>query len=218
MATWGVHLRIAEKLFSHFQFLDKEYFIIGNIGPDCGKANGTYGSFEPSKQITHCYDSNGKIDYETFYLDYLYGKKLDKKTKSYLMGYYSHLITDYLYTSFYKQRLRETDRKRLTADKSFIITLKEDWYDVDHKYFRDHPISVFTDVFCKVNHFDEILNYFPKGATIEQIENIKDFYGNPDSHKSGDLDREYEYYTEEDASDFVELAVSRITECIEEKI
>ncbi len=218
MATWGVHLRIAEQLFSHFHFLDKTYFIIGNIGPDCGRVNESHSAFDPPKEITHWYDSNRTIDYETFYIAYIDGKTLDNKTKSYLMGYYAHLITDYLYMSFYKSKLSSDDIDRLNMDKRFIYKLKEEWYDVDHKYFRDNPKNVFTDVFCKVDKFDEVLDYFPEGATIEQIHNIKDYYTHPDRNKSGDVDRGYTYYTSDDANEFIELAVRKVIECIEEKI
>ncbi len=218
MATWGVHLRIAERLLNYFENIDEEYFIIGNIGPDCGIPNEERHSFDPPKEITHHYDDNRKIDYERFYKKYLVGRTLDIKTKSYLMGYYTHLITDYMYTPFYKEILDDHVRENLSSDNTFIYKLKEDWYDVDHKYFRDNPKNIFSEVFCKIKEFNDLLDYFPKGATMAQINFIKNYYNNPDENKSGDLDREYTYYTSKNADEFIELAVNKIVDCIEEKI
>ena len=39
MATWGVHIRIAEDLLKMINSLDPTSFLVGNIGPDCGKPN-----------------------------------------------------------------------------------------------------------------------------------------------------------------------------------
>ena len=35
MPTWANHFRIADKLLPHLKMLNTEYFIIGNIAPDC---------------------------------------------------------------------------------------------------------------------------------------------------------------------------------------
>ena len=36
MASWAIHFRIADLFLERIPNLNKEYFIIGNIAPDCG--------------------------------------------------------------------------------------------------------------------------------------------------------------------------------------
>lgn len=101
MATWIVHLRVAENILKTFDFIVNE-FLVGNIGPDSGVPSEDYSSFNPPKLLTHWLqsekeniDKNGsKIGAYQFKEEYLSGNYKTKKEFSFLVGYYTHLLTD----------------------------------------------------------------------------------------------------------------------------
>lgn len=53
MPTWINHFRIADKLLDKIKLLDKEYFVIGTIAPDCGIPDKYHGVYKPYTGITH---------------------------------------------------------------------------------------------------------------------------------------------------------------------
>ena len=81
--------------------------------------------------------------------------------------------------------------------------LKEDWYDLDHLYFRDHQNSLFFKVFKEVNEFPDYLPYYPSGAIIRQVRYIANFY----LKSSDNLDRDYIYLTLDEMNLFLNKTV-----------
>ena len=63
MASWIVHLRIADKLLERFPF-DEASFVVGSIAPDCGRQNPDGLTYTPSKAVSHCTPdgTNASID------------------------------------------------------------------------------------------------------------------------------------------------------------
>ena len=53
MATWGAHFRIAENILKEYPNLNRSFFAIGNIAPDCGIPNENWTSFTPPKDVSH---------------------------------------------------------------------------------------------------------------------------------------------------------------------
>ena len=51
MATWLVHLRVAEKILEEHKELDEEKFILGNIATDSGMV--VESGYVPNKIISH---------------------------------------------------------------------------------------------------------------------------------------------------------------------
>lgn len=102
--------------------------------------------------------------------------------------------------------------KRLNNDKQFIWTIKEDWYDLDHLYFKQHPNSIFYKVFRYVESFPDYLGYYPKGAMERQVRYISDFYEQYD----GNPNRGYTYLTEDEMDRFVEMTSCYIIEVLKE--
>ena len=103
MASWIVHLRIAENLLGLFPDLDPARFAVGNIAPDSGIPDENWEKFTPDPAITHFGRySNARrelADLE-FYRRYLLplrgGSGLDPV--SFRLGYFSHLLTDNLWS------------------------------------------------------------------------------------------------------------------------
>ena len=61
MASWMVHLRIAEILIEEFKNLEKTEFIVGNIAPDSGVPSSDWSYYTPSGKVSHFRDENKNI-------------------------------------------------------------------------------------------------------------------------------------------------------------
>jgi hypothetical protein len=98
MATWTVHLRIAQKFIDSFPFLDKKEFIAGSLAPDCGYKVSER-TFNPPPKVTHFSKTGMKndCDYKEFANKYLLRAK-NNKEHSFYLGYYTHLLTDILWS------------------------------------------------------------------------------------------------------------------------
>ena len=53
MASWMVHLRIADILLDRIEGLDMNAFVLGNIAPDSGVPNEDWSVFTPPGNVTH---------------------------------------------------------------------------------------------------------------------------------------------------------------------
>ena len=107
MATWIVHLRIADIFIKEQLIPDnhKKEFICGSLAPDCGYGiKDSFGDFSPPPSVTHWTPDGCKIfcEYNNFYDTYLKGKEANADYYLYL-GYYMHLLTDF---RSYQQSLR----------------------------------------------------------------------------------------------------------------
>ncbi len=207
MATWGVHIRIAEKLLDKYSDLEEVSFLVGNIGPDCGKPNEDWSSFTPSKEISHWIDENRNFRPDLFFKEYLRDPVHDNKERSFLLGYYVHLLTDTEWGNMVEQK-KETHEgyARLKEDKKFIWIIKKDWYDLDFMYFRNNPDSAFFKTFQHIKTFPNYLDYYPEGAIMDRVKYITEYY----TSSRDNLDREYEYLTMDEMNQFLDETVDII--------
>ncbi len=53
MATWIVHLRIAENLLGMIAGLDEESFAVGSVAPDSGMPDENWEKFDPPPEVSH---------------------------------------------------------------------------------------------------------------------------------------------------------------------
>ncbi len=214
MASWMVHFRIADGLLEEVQG-EVEKFIVGNIGPDCGEPNEDWSKFSPPTDISHWMRSNTKesIDSDAFYERYLKDKK-DTSGFSFYLGYYVHLLTDILWKIKIHQPTKEKYLEQFQRDDKFIWVVKEDWYDLDHKYLRDHPEFRTFRIFDKITTFpNTYLDYYSEVAIENQIGYISQFYNT----FHGDLDREYPYLDQDRMDAFVTEALGMIREDLRNK-
>lgn len=211
MATWIAHLRVAEGLLKKGYDVDKESFIVGNIGPDSGVPNEDWSSFDPPTVITHWKNEAGKIQPEDFYEKYLKDKagEMDKKEYSFKLGYYTHLIADVEWTKLHeRQKENEEYRRKLEEDKNFIWIVKKDWYGHDFIYVENYKESIFHTIFKHIENVPDYLEYFPKGAFTRQVKYIRDYYlGENEETKEN-----FSYLTKKDMDKFIEDTVKVIEE------
>lgn len=99
MATWMVHLRIADGIMKEIPKLERQEFIMGNIAPDSGVPNEDWSVFTPHTNVSH-FKTDGEITIPLFRDKYM-NKELwagySEREKSFFLGYYVHLLTDVLW-------------------------------------------------------------------------------------------------------------------------
>ena len=96
MASWMVHLRIADKLLDAIPGLSPTEFIVGNIAPDSGVPNADWSAFSPPTKISHFKTDSGDAGPNLFAAKYWAEAKRNSYTKrqfSFFLGYLVHLLT-----------------------------------------------------------------------------------------------------------------------------
>lgn len=213
MASWGVHLRIADFFLDS---IDKEHhreFVIGNVAPDCGYGEkDSFGEFTPPPTVTHWSPSGMKRDceYKKFYDTYLEGEK-DTDYWFYL-GYYVHLLTDIIWSMTMYMPTRIKYKKEYKENPEFLKVIKRDWNDIDFKFLRDNETYVPYEVLHNAGEIKQYLPYYEKDQLTVQIKFIVDYYKN----YNGDCDRVFEYTQTNEIDNFIECTC-RILEIILKK-
>ena len=201
MATWIVHMRIAEKLLEKYKF-DKGSFVIGNIAPDSGVPNEDWTSFNPPKEITH-FIKEREFEFEKFYLTYITTNPLnsDKLKLSFLFGYYVHLLTDSEWNKMFQEQYLDSPEyaKNLKENPQFVWEIKKDWYGLDYKFVKDNPENIFNDCFMLIKDIPDYLEFFPEGAFIKQVQYIQRFY----TEKNNWVNTTFMHFTQEQMNEFI---------------
>ncbi len=220
MASWMVHLRIADELLARTDGSDETAFIVGNIAPDSGVPSADWKQFFPPKTISHFKtksDDERFFDIDKFKREYFNEeliKGYDNKTYSFFLGYYVHLLSDIEWTEkIYCRNVSEELAAAAGITKwDLLWKNKGDWYDLDFKYLRDHPDFHAFNVYETAKDIENVyMDIFSPDAFSNRRDYICGFYRG-DEH--GDLDREYHYLTPEGADDFVKDSVEKIVKII----
>lgn len=223
MASWIVHLRIAELLLGMIDGLDAPYFAIGNIAPDSGIPDENWENFNPPRHILHFYAADAakwKIADLVFYRRYLTPyfaldapTSIDVRRFSFLLGYFFHLVTDNLWTCEVGLPAKSRFAAEFEADPKFIWQVKRDWYGLDFAYVRSHPDSIFWQVFLNSVYAEDYLDFLPQNAIQQNIDYIQTFYQRTDE----DIDQKYIkrpglYLSEQEMNRFVEENTRRLAQ------
>ena len=210
MASWMVHLRVADRLLERWPDLDAEAFVLGNIAPDSGVPNEDWSRFEPPKTVSHFKtEPDGPASFCAEYFNETINRKYSRREYAFFLGYYVHLLTDVEWVNEVFAPLLRSHPDEAAADKDGLIrAAKEDWYDLDFLYLEQHPdfraFSVYENAADLDNVFMEI---FGRDAFADRREYICDFYH---GNAHGDLHRAYVYLTPEQAEAFVEHTVEKL--------
>ena len=186
MASWIVHLRIAENLLGRISELDSASFAIGNIAPDSGIPDENWETFTPPPEVSHFKiegDQKRLADLD-FYRRHL--QPLDRDSASparvaFLLGYFCRLVTDNLWRADIHQPTHQRFSEDFSADPDFIWEVKRDWYGLDFEYVRRHPDSLFWRVFLGCEYTHDFLDFMPPQAINQRLAYIKDFYQRTDA-------------------------------------
>ena len=98
MATWVIHLRVADALRNRWQplqMLPELPFVVGNLAPDGGVEVSPH-VYVPDSATTHWTPTGKKrdIDVEAFCRAYLQNPALTLEQTAFYRGYEAHLRTD----------------------------------------------------------------------------------------------------------------------------
>lgn len=209
MASWMVHLRIADALLDQIAGIDETAFVMGNIAPDSGVPNNDWSVFTPPKSVTHYHTNAKSIDIERFCADYLSQPKISvysEKEYSFFLGYYIHLLTDIEWADKISKPAKSLHPEEYAENKAdFVERMKEDWYDLDFRFLREHPDFRAFQIYAHAEGFrNEFMKEFSDDAFDNRREYICEFYC---GEEHGQLYREYPYLTPEQADRFVQETV-----------
>ena len=212
MASWLTHLRVAEKIKQKVPEIDFPYFMIGSIAPDSGVPDESRRNYTPSKEVTHCrYQKDESIidmDDSVFFDSYLVPEKImtrSDSTRSFLWGYYFHLITDRLWLEEYFRPLKlRYESESGNAGKDFVDFIREEMVSIDFEYLEEKG----RELVDQLKDFNGSINFFYEFDTdyIYECKNrIVDFYNGEPFH----LDREYKYLDLQIVEEFIAKASER---------
>ena len=166
MPNWGEHLAVANKLAKKIKE-DKNLFLFANILPDiqAGYLVKGISNIQP-RNIDHFDLKNGKWGYENFYDKY--SKKLNNPV---VLGYLTHLMTDYCWNSLFydKKCIKENnqivgyinkdgvlvkgERKKLREDK------QKDFKEFQNYVYQNYEMQlpeISADIVSNVNIIENI--------------------------------------------------------------
>lgn len=198
MAFWVTHLMIADSVMKQCPQLDRRGFCVGNIAPDCNIENEDWSSFTPSREVTHWMSGERKVasDCDLFCEKYILQCKNEIQSQeqySFLLGYYTHLITDAAFQWFIRDDKRVKDTwRRINADENLRkraiemgIGYPEDWdsvkkliskneriheiYSMEAEYLRDNPNSGYLTEIIPLKEFPDYIDYLPHGCIVRKI-------------------------------------------------
>lgn len=217
MASWIVHLRIAEKLLDEIEGLDPAQFAIGNVAPDSGRPDEKWENFDPPTAVSHfkyreTSTSPTIVQDIVFCQENILGKVTlaeDRERFSFLFGYFCHLVTDNLWAKqVWRKKTKIRYAKEIEQDPQFIWEVKRDWYGLDFAHVRANPESLFWSVFLDARYQQEYLDLFPEGAIAEKLEYIREYYQRTDDDLESKLRlTENIYLTKAEMDQFIEDAV-----------
>jgi hypothetical protein len=214
MATWIVHLRIAENLLERIPGLDAGQFAIGNIAPDSGVPDEKWEHFDPPPEVTHfkrnkdVHKDIADLDFKHKYLEGI--DPADAGRFSFRLGYFFHLVTDNLWTIEIGRPTQERWQAQFAADRNFIWEVKQDWYGLDQLYVRTHPGSLFWRVFLDAQPDSCDLDFIPAPAIARQLQYIKDFYRETGEKIDAMVRRPFIYLPQSEMDRFVDAATERL--------
>ena len=176
MASWAIHFRIADWFLDRISELDREYFIIGNIAPDCGVPYKHKRGYNPPSIVTHRTNDGNKsdCDYESVYNEFI-KNETDCKKKSFFIGYFVHYMTD----CFWAQQVCipiERTYGCFAVHRELSKAVKKEWYNLDFLFFKNN-VSPSFELFKTYKGFHEPYPDFYKHNEIaKQMKNIVSFY------------------------------------------
>ncbi len=149
MPRWGTHLLVANNILKKRKDISKNEFLFGNILPDLQSGYLITDVSNISSHLLNHYKYDNGIP---TYINFLntYDGKLDNPM---LLGYYSHLITDYYFNKWFKEKLVYDENRKVkgyknnnndivlcTKDES-TIAKQEDFKKFDYYLYENYDIQ-----------------------------------------------------------------------------
>ena len=144
MASWMIHLRVAQGIYEKLSLEHKTEFVMGNIAPDSGVPTADGTGFVPDAEVSHfrTVDENGIKDvhddlFVTRYFIKERRENYNKREYAFYLWYWAHLLTDKLWASKIVYGAKEKYSDLFEQDNTdFWKKIKRDWYDLDFLYLK----------------------------------------------------------------------------------
>lgn len=190
MASALIHMVVANEISKQLN-CDNDKLLIGSIAPDISKQVGE------TKKLSHFLDDDTDIPN----LDRFLSKYKNNLSDSFVLGYYIHLYTDYLWFKYFIPEIYDENSKMITkldgslvkcngkmlvqyiySDFTNLNTRLLDEYDIDlHIFYREPPV---IDNIIKEIPMDRIQLIIDKMSIIIENSKInKDFVFNIENAK-----------------------------------
>lgn len=185
MASWIIHLRVAEQIYQRLNIKPINEFVLGNIAPDSGVPADDGTGFIPSASISHfrTIDENGiKCIHEDLFIRKYFSKErrllYTPEEHAFFLGYLTHLITDKIWAREIVYDAKEQFHSLFLSDRAlFWKMIKTDWYDLDFMYLKANPSFEAFQIYQKNPYIkNTYIDIFAKDAFEKRRVFILDFY------------------------------------------
>ena len=219
MASWMIHLRVAQRLYQELRIEPVSEFILGNIAPDSGVPAEDGNGFVPDKSVSHFYafnDDGSHYICEDLFIDQYFPPErrlsCTREEYAFLLGYLTHLLTDKIWSREFVLPAKKKQSELYRADKKrFWQSLKDDWYDLDFMFLKANPsFEAFRIYRESKNIRNTYLDFFSETAFEERRQFILDFYAEGVANV---VERET-YLSREEMDAFVVSAANEIVRTI----
>ena len=223
MASWMIHLRVAQGIYQKLNLKNITEFVMGNIAPDSGipTADGT--GFVPDAELSHfrTVDENGiKNVHDDLFVERYFTKErresYNEREYAFYFGYLVHLLTDKLWASKIVYGAKEKFSDLFEQDNiDFWEKIKRDWYDLDFLYLKKYPEFEAFRIYEGIKEFkNRYLDFFAEDAFVQRKRFIIKFY------REGveQVEERGTYISPEELDTFVKYAVEEIIELINDEI
>lgn len=229
MATWITHLMIADGVLERIPSIDRHGFCVGNIAPDCNVENEDWTYFTPPREVTHWMQGKRKkaSDCDAFCNEYILKRKNKIESAeeyAFLLGYYSHLITDAAFQAMIRdeERVRATWIRIKTYEKLSAASfgMDETWDSVkrlinknnrmreidaiEAEYLSNHPNSGYLTEILPLKAFPDYIDYLPHGCIARKI-SVMGYLPEPDKSMN-----KFIAISKDEYADFVEATIQLV--------
>ncbi len=161
---------------------------------DCNVENENWTQFTPPREVTHWMTDKRKVasDCDRFYDKYIGERKQGLNSveeKSFLLGYYAHLITDAEFQRYIRDEKRvkavwnRIKNHAVLSERSqgmvenwdsvkILINGKErmkDIYSIEKEYLEENPNSGYFTEIIELKSFPDYIEYLPFGAIVRKV-------------------------------------------------
>lgn len=216
MASWIIHLRIAQGIYKEIDMTCIKEFIMGNIAPDSGIPTVDGKEFLPSAEISHfrTIDSNGIKDVHEDLFIAKYFTENQRKTYTaekyfFYFGYLTHLITDKLWAGTIVYNAKEMFSELFNEDNAaFWRKVKQDWYDLDFMYLKRNPQFEAFRIYESIDEFkNNYLDFFADDSFEKRKQFITAFY----NEGAKNVIEHDTYLSMNELDEFVKDAIAKIS-------
>ena len=216
MATWVLHLRVAEIVKNSLDLkVDETAYYVGAIAPDSGRMVDNF-TYLPSKDVSH-WKREG-VSYEQRFEDNgdffrAYGEnETDNFKKSFCLGYYVHILTDTIYVRDIIAPFISEHGKPFWREN--IEKIRAGWYEIDHRFVANNKDFRPLELIYGVKEFkNDFLDYFTEDDITERILFAAELYKNGKPNENA----EFVTHDEKRAEALVDLMSKTIVKILKDK-